>query len=144
VPLNTIQPLDTYVYFNSVSFEGPNLQIPVTVFVPLSFTIRTSKHGPFIILYVHSSVKPSESTHESLHSLITDTYTKVNTNANAASSYHSCGIMLVICKQCQCDLFPSHVSFLWDGSVDRSSQNNTHTVATMQACMCFTLLLPTF
>jgi hypothetical protein len=109
-------------------------------------TIRTSKRGPFIILYVHSSLKPSESTYKSLyksgHRYIRKT--KVNRNANSASDYYSWNIMPVICKQCQCDLFPSHDSFLHAGSADRFSQNITYIAATIQACVLLTLVLPNF
>ena len=110
---------------------------------PLS-TILTSKGRPFIISYVHSSVKQSESTYKSLHkSCYRYTHnTRVNRNANAPSDYCSWNITPVICKQYQCDLFPSHDSFLYAGSANRFSQNITYIATTIQACMCITLLLP--
>jgi hypothetical protein len=47
-------------------------------------------------------------------------YTKVNRNANVASSYCGSNIMGIICKQYQRNLFPSHDSFLLDGSAAAS------------------------
>ena len=134
------------VYVEAVAFEDPDLQSWVTPFSSPLSTIETSKRGPFIILHVHSSDKPSESTYKSLHkSCYRYTHnTKVNRNANAASDYYSWNIMLVICKQYQCDLFPFHDSFLCAGSADPFSENITCIATTIQACMRLTLLLPTF